>query len=173
MFEEFSPRFESSFRAFFMLWVIGWAVFNGFDTLRQYAVFGYSGTTENTNLLLAWFFNLSTSILALTLGIVLLFWASNVPNRIKKLRPITNIPFFTGLTIIYYLFPTISSILVGVLFNTDAKLSTFIFQAGWLLPSVVILVFHLLYYMNINKYNELLEESQDNPQAPAQPTVVE
>jgi len=166
MFEEFSPRFESAFRTFFLLWVVGWAVFNGFDALRQYAEFGYSGTTENTNLLLAWFFNLATSILAFTLGIVLLFWASNVPTRIKKLKPIRNISFFTGITIVYYLFPTISNILTDMLFNDTAGLSSFIFQAGWLLPSVVILVFHLLYYMNINKYNELLEESQKNPQAP-------
>jgi hypothetical protein len=165
MFEEFSPRFESTFRAFFMLWVIGWAFFNGFDTLRQYAEFGYSGTSDNPSLLLAWFFNLATSILALTLGIVLLFWASNVPNRIKKLKHITNISLFIGLTVVYYLLPTISTILITAIFTPEKGLRTFIFQAGWLLPSVVILVFHMLYYMNINKYNELLEESQNNPKA--------
>lgn len=173
MFDEFSPRFESAFRAFFMLWVIGWAFFNGFDALRQYAEFGYSGSTENANLLLEWFFSLATSILALTLGIVLLFWASNVPNRIKKLKPIKNISLFIGLTIVYYLFPTISNILIDMLFNPTAGLSAFIFQAGWLLPSVVILVFHMLYYININKYNELLEESQNNPQTPNQAPIVE
>ena len=52
-----------------------------------------------------------------------------------------------------------------MLFNPTAGLSTFIFQAGWLIPSVVILVFHILYYVNINKYNELLEESKDKPQS--------
>jgi hypothetical protein len=174
MFEEFSPRFESSFRTFLMLWVIGWAVINGFTALASYGEFSFSGYGNDAELL-RWWFKIITSILALTLGVVLLFWSSNVPNRIKKLRPITNVQLFIGLTIVYYLFPTISNILIDMAFNTgeESLLRIFVFQTAWLFPSIILLVFHMLYYVNINKYNELLEESQNTPQAPAQPTVVE
>lgn len=160
MFEEFSPRFESAFRTVLIVWVVGWAFFNGFDALRQYAEFGYTGTSTDADLL-EWFFRLITSILALTLGIVLLFWSSNVPNRIKKLRPITNVSLFMGLTVVYYLFPTLSKIVIDAAFGDAASfLRTFIFNSAWLFPSIIFLVFHLLYYMNINKYNETLLESQ-------------
>lgn len=160
MFEEFSPRFESAFRTVLIVWVVGWAFFNGFDALRQYVEFGYSATSTDADLL-EWFLRLITSILALTLGIVLLFWSSNVPNRIKKLRPITNISIFMGLTVVYYLFPTLSKIVIDAAFgDATSFLRTFIFNAAWLFPSIIFLVFHLLYYMNINKYNETLLESQ-------------
>ena len=174
MFEEFSPRYESSFRTFLMLWVIGWAVINGFTALASYADFSAYGDFDNTQLL-SWWFKIIISILALTLGIVLLFWASNIPNRIKKLKPITNISLFIGLTIVYYLFPTVSNIIIDIAFNTGdlEVLELFVFQTAWLFPSIIVLVFHMLYYVNINKYNELLEESQNNPQATAQSTVVE
>jgi hypothetical protein len=160
MFEEFSPRFESTFRTIFILWVVGWAFINGFDVLRQYAEFGYSSGGSDAALII-WFFRLITSVLALTLGIVLLFWSSNVPNRIKKLRPISNIPLFTGLTVLYYLFPTVAKIVIDTAAATNETfLRTFIFNSAWLFPSIIILVFHLLYYLNIGKYNETLEESQ-------------
>ena len=154
MFDEFSPRFESTFRTIFILWVVGWAFINGFDVLRQYVQFGYSSGGSDADLII-WFFRIITSVLALTLGIVLLFWSSNVPNRIKKLRPITNIPLFTGLTVVYYLFPTIAKIVLD-----GSLLRVFIFNTAWLFPSIIILVFHLLYYLNISRYNETLEEAQ-------------
>jgi NADH:ubiquinone oxidoreductase subunit 5 (subunit L)/multisubunit Na+/H+ antiporter MnhA subunit len=164
MFEEFSPRYESAFRTFFILWVVGWAVFNGFDSLAKYAEFSFSSSSSDAELL-EWWFRIIVSILASTLGIVLLFWSSNIPNRIKKLKPITNISLFIGLTIVYYLFPTISDILISISFNTDgaSALRLFVFQTAWLFPSIIVLVFHMLYYVNINKYNELLEESKNKP----------
>jgi hypothetical protein len=168
MFEEFSPRFESAFRTFLMLWVVGWAIINGFTTLASYAQFSISSYSNDAQLL-EWWFRIIVSIIALTLGIILLFWSSNVPNRIKKLRPITNISLFVGLTIVYYLFPTVSNILVDLSFNTEgaSALKLFIFQTAWLFPSIIVLVFHMLYYMNIKKYNEMLEESQNQPQNPS------
>lgn len=166
MFDEFSPRFESSFRTIFIFWVVGWAFINGFDILRQYAEFGFAGGNSDADLII-WFFRLITSILALTLGVVLLFWASNVPNKIKKLKRITNIPLFTGLTVLYYLFPTIAKIVIDTAAATNETfLRTFIFNAAWLFPSIIILIFHLLYYLNISKYNETLEEAQSQPQQP-------
>lgn len=165
MFEEFSPRFESAFRTFFILWVVGWAIVNGFGSLAQYAEFSVS-SYSNDSQLLEWWFRIIVSILAFTLGIVLLFWASNIPNRIKKLKPIANISIFIGLTIVYYLFPTVSDILISISFNTDgaSALRLFVFKTAWLFPSIIVLVFHMLYYVNINKYNELLEESNDKLQ---------
>lgn len=165
MFEEFSPRFESAFRTFLMLWVIGWAAVNGFTALGSYAEFSLSNYSGDAQLL-EWWFKIIVSILALTLGIVLLFWSSNVPNRIKKLRPITNISLFIGLTIVYYLFPTVANILIDLAFNTNntSALQLFVFQTAWLFPSIIVLVFHMLYYVNINKYNEMLEESQSQTQ---------
>lgn len=44
--------------------------------------------------------------------------------------------------------------------TNETFLRTFIFNTAWLFPSIIILVFHLLYYLNIGKYNETLEESQ-------------
>jgi len=165
MFEEFSPRYESAFRTFFILWVVGWAVINGFTALGSYAQFTV-GSYSNDAQLLEWWFKIIVSILALTLGIVLLFWSSNVPPRIKKLRPIGNVSLFIGLTVIYYLFPTVANILIDIAFNTDSSsvLELFVFQTAWLFPSIILLVFHMLYYFNINKYNELLEESRNQPQ---------
>jgi len=162
MFEEFSPRFESAFRTFLIIWVIGWAAVNGFSALGSYAQFSVSEYSDDARLL-EWWFKIIVSILAFTLGVVLLFWSSNVPNRIKKLRPINNISLFIGLTIVYYLFPTVANILVDLAFNTDnsSALRLFVFQTAWLFPSIIVLVFHMLYYININKYNEMLEESQN------------
>lgn len=164
MFEEFSPRYESAFRTFFILWVVGWAIFNGFGSLARYAEFSVSSYSNDAQLL-EWWFGIIVSILAFTLGIVLLFWASNIPNRIKKLKPINNISLFIGLTILYYLFPTVADIIISIAFNNDgaSALSLFVFKTAWLFPSVIVLVFHMIYYVNINKYNELLEESKNQP----------
>lgn len=167
MFEEFSPRFESSFRSFFMIWVIGWAVINGFTALSSYGQFSLSGAGYGDDAeLLRWWFKIITSILALTLGLVLLFWSSNVPDRIKKLKIITNIPLFVGLTIVYYLFPTLSNIVIDMAFNAGGEtlLRMFVFQTAWLFPSIILLGFHMVYYVNINKYNETLLESQAIPE---------
>jgi hypothetical protein len=169
MFEEFSPRFESAFRTFLIIWVIGWAAVNGFSALGSYTQFSLSNYSGDAQLL-EWWFKIIVSILAFTLGVVLLFWSSNVPNRIKQLRPITNISLFIGLTIVYYLFPTVANILVDLAFNTDSTsaLQLFVFQTAWLFPSIIVLVFHMLYYVNINKYNEMLEESQNQISNPVQ-----
>ena len=64
MFDEFSPRFESTFRTIFILWVVGWAFINGFDVLRQYVQFGYSSGGSDADLII-WFFRIITSVLAL------------------------------------------------------------------------------------------------------------
>lgn len=172
MFEEFSPRFESAFRTFFILWVVGWAIFNGFGSLAQYAQFSVN-SYSNDSQLLEWWFRIIVSILAFTLGIVLLFWASNIPNRIKKLKPVSNISLFIGLTVVYYLFPTVSDILISISFNTDgaSALRLFVFKTAWLFPSIIVLVFHMLYYMNINKYNELLEDSNKQPKEVLQENI--
>lgn len=47
----------------------------------------------------------------------------------------------------------------SAVFNPDEFVNKFAFATLWLLPSIIMLVFHIFYYINLNKYNKEVESN--------------
>lgn len=152
MFEEFSPKYESGFRTFFIIWVIGWTMFNLWQVGVNYI--DYESITAGGDAALAeWWFDTFGKIISVSIGFILLFWMSSVPQRIGKGKKISGIPLFMTLTVVYYLFGTIVNLFTAALFNPEDFVEQFVFGTMWLMPSIIILILHMLYYSNLQKYN--------------------
>jgi hypothetical protein len=153
MFEEFSPRFESAFRIFFIIWVCFWGFINIVNLLYTYAVFDSSSNND----LIGWFIQVVGQVITITLGVFLLFIMANVPARIKKAKKISNTALITTMAVAYYLIANILNI--GSVLVTDPENSArnLVFQTAWLLPSIVLLIIHVIYVNNLGAYNESLE----------------
>jgi hypothetical protein len=163
MFEEFSYKYESYFRAFFIVWVLGWSVVNGFRVLFNYSEFAVNNSVEAglSPELGLWWFNTVGQVIGLAVGIMLIFWMASVPSRVAKRKKISSVGLFAGLAVVYYLFATIVDIFASAFFAPDTFAADLVFKSAWLLPSIIILILHSLYFMNLGKYNEELRE---NPQ---------
>jgi len=161
MFDEFSPRYESTFRPFFIVLVLLWTVINGFRILQNYITFANNGSFLGTDYVGIghWWFSTFGLIIGFSIGIFLLFWMSFVPSRIEKNKKIGAIGVLMGITVVYYLFGTVVNLMGAALFNPDEFVDAFAFGTLWLLPSVIILVFHIFYYINLNKYNKEVESN--------------
>lgn len=153
MFSSFSPKFESSFRIFFIVWVSFWTFLNLLQTIWSYASF--SGSNRGAALG-EWWLNTIGAIVAVALGIILLFYMNSNSESIRKNKKLTGIPFFTGLAIVYYLFLNVVKLISTAVFKPDNFADAFIFGTAWLLPSLIIMVIHILYFVNLSKYNEEL-----------------
>lgn len=161
MFDEFSPKYESSFRVIFIIWVVIWSFINAFRILNNYISYSNKGSFIGTDYTSIghWWFSTFGLIIGLAIGIFLLFWMASVPSRIGKNKKIGNIGILMSATVVYYLFGTIVSAMGSALFNPDSFVEDFAFLTLWLLPSIIILVFHIIYYTNLNKYNEEVESN--------------
>ena len=154
MFENFSKKFESVFRTVFIVWVCFWGFINLLTLLFQYVSFAGNGGDD----LIRWWFSILGQVVTITLGILLLFMMSNIPSRILKRKRITTIPVMIFMTVVYYLFVTCLELVSNAIFSPENFARDFIFTTAWLMPSIVLLVIHLLYYNNLMKYNEELTE---------------
>ncbi len=81
-------------------------------------------------------------------------------NAIRKFKKITNINIVLAMSVTYYLLPTISSIFGLMVFDPNNFINRFPFIVTWLFPSLVLLVLHILYCINLNKFNSNLEENK-------------
>ena len=163
MFEEFSYKYESSFRSFFIVWVIGWSVVNGIRALYNYSDFALN-TSQSAGIspeLGLWWFNTVGQIIGLAVGIILIFWMTSVPSRISKRKKINSIGLFAGLAVLYYLFATVIDIFATAFFDPSVFGTTVIFKTAWLLPSIIILILHVFYFMNLGVYNDELEKNPE------------
>jgi len=155
MFEEFSKTFESAFRVFFIIWVSFWGVINIINLLYTYATFDLSANND----LVAWFINAVGQVITVTLGIFLLFIMANVPARIRKGKKIGNTSLITTLAVCYYLIANILNIGAVLITNPDDAARNLVFQTAWLLPSIVLMIIHILYVSNLSTYNNSLAAS--------------
>jgi len=161
MFDEFSPKYESSFRVVFVIWVLFWAVVNIFQILRNYADYASTSSfigSDYVNLGHWWFITFGM-IIGFAIGIFLLFWTVSVPSRIEKNKKIGSIGILMSATVVYYFFTTIIDLMGSALFNPENFINDFAFGTLWLLPSIIILVFHMFYYINLQKHNKEVESN--------------
>lgn len=154
MFESFSPKFESGFRIFFIVWVCIWSSVDIFQLLIKYATFSTISQAEQGR----WLFDILGAVIGLTTGILLLFYMSGISSTIKKSKKVGGIALWIMLVVFYYLFKTFTNILGLIIFAPDKISTEFIGLIGWFIPSIVVLVMHVLYFVNIMKYREELEE---------------
>ena len=154
MLENFSKQFESGFRVFFMVWVSFWGVLNVFGLLSKYASFG--GYKSQPGELGYWWMNTFGSVITVAVGVFLLFMMAGIPSIIAKKKKIKNIPMMTVLACVYYLFITTVSIFAEAIFKPDKFTEAFVFLSMWMLPSIILLIVHILYFSNLRKYNEEL-----------------
>jgi hypothetical protein len=157
MFDDFSKQFESAFRIFFIIWVSFWGVINIISLLLTYVSFGSASDSD----LLGWFINSLGQVITITLGVFLLFIMSNIPARIKKATPIKSIGLITTLAVCYYLVANLFNIAAVLVTNPDDATRNLVFQVAWLLPSIVIMVIHILYTINLSAYNSSLEAKKN------------
>lgn len=157
MFEEFSKQFESVFRVFFIVWVSGWGLYNIGNLLLGYSEIA---DTSDSNELGLFFFSTLGHVVTITCGIFLLFMMSNVPGRIAKAKKATKLGIMTALVVVYYLFVTILDLFSRTIFAPEDFAEDFVKITAWLLPSIVIMVIHILYISNLRKYNETLQSAQ-------------
>ncbi len=161
MFETFSKTFESTFRTIFICWVCLWGFFNMVSLFISYASF--STTASNTSVA-SWGLNTLGDILTLTFGIVLFCMMIATAGNIAKNKKVTNIPLMTGLAVLYYLFRTIMQILGEAIYRPETFGKQFIFLVMWLLPSIILMVIHIIYFNNLGKYNEELRHPKTEVQ---------
>lgn len=155
MSENFSKSFESAFRVVFIIWVCFWGFFNVVTLLSQYA--NFSNLNETSNELGYWWLTTLATAVTVSLGVFLLFYMASVPNIIVKKKKISNLGLMIGLTAVYYLFITFMQIFATAIFKSENFARDFVFLSAWLFPSIILLVVHILYYNNLNKYNQELE----------------
>jgi hypothetical protein len=153
MFETFSARFESIFRVIFIIWVSFWGLLNLGGLLVQYASFSTSSSDLNLG---EWWLNTMATVLTITVGLVLLFFMSTLPGRIKNKKKIGSIPLMLALVVVYYLFATGVQIFAKAIFSPTTFATDFVFLSAWLFPSIILMVIHILYFVNLSKYNEEL-----------------
>lgn len=152
--DEFSPKFESVFRVFFIIWVCFWGVIDIFTLLGNYAAINV-GEITTTNLG-EWWVNILSTLVGITCGMVLLFIMTTIPSRIAKSKKITKIGLMTTLAVVYYLFPTFADIFASALFDAVNFPIEFARLSAWLLPSIIMLVFHIAYFSDLRAFNREL-----------------
>ena len=156
MFETFSKTFESTFRIIFICWVCFWGFFDLSQLIFSYASF--AGSKPSSNVLGFWWVNTLGQVIAVSLGVFLLFMMINIPGRIAALKKVSNISLMIAMVVAYYLTKTIAQIFATAIFKAPDFASEFIFLSAWLFPSLILMVVHILYFVNVGKYNLTLEQ---------------
>jgi|LakMenEpi03Aug12_release.lakeMendotaPanAssembly.Ray.scaffolds.fasta_scaffold26453_6 hypothetical protein len=159
MFENFSKTYEGVFRVIFIIWVSLWGFINLINLIVKYASFSSIYDNGGSQLGL-WWVDTIGHVLTITFGISLFSFMLTIPGKIKKNKPVTNVSLMVALVIFYYLFITVMNIVANLLFDPGGFAKYFAFSTAWLLPSIVLMVFHILYFVNVNRYNVELEEKQ-------------
>jgi uncharacterized membrane protein len=157
MFEKFSAQFESGFRIFFIVWVSFWGFINLSGLLTQYAQF--ASISEKPTQLGYWWLNTMGTVVTVAIGIFLFFMMVSVAGRIRDGLKINNISLMTAMAVFYYLFVTIVQIFAGAIFKPETFSKDFVFLTAWLLPSIIIMVVHILYFNNLGVYNRSLKKT--------------
>ena len=156
MFENFNKSFDGGFRAIFVVWFLFWGLSDLFRLIYQYGSF-YANTNASTNDLLTWWLSTFGNIIALTIGLFLFFMMLNSGNNISEKKIVKGINTMQILAICYYLFYTIFKILIEMYSNKQELIRMLIFSSAWILPSIVLLIIHLMYLQNLDTYNKELE----------------
>ena len=107
-----------------------------------------------------WWFETMATVVTLSAGIFLFFMMINIANSIIKLKKVKGIGLMIALAVFYYLFVTITQLFAGAVFKPATFLQDFVKGTAWLFPSVILMVVHILYFVNISKYNELLDTAK-------------
>lgn len=156
MLENFSKKFESVFRVFFLFWVSFWFIINLVDLGITYT--GYQNFSDSQ--LIGWLFKIFGQVITIVIGIFLVFLMSGVPKKITNNQPITNISYITALAVCYYLVANILNIGTILILQPDNAFRNIVFQLGWLLPSIIILVLHIFYTLNLSAFNSELNKNK-------------
>jgi hypothetical protein len=91
-----------------------------------------------------------------------------IPYKIAKGEKIQFFSLMQTIAVFYYLFLTIVRLFVDIIYSTnrDETIKILAFSAAWLFPSIVMMVFHFIYFHNLSKYVEFIEnKSAANKQA--------
>jgi hypothetical protein len=165
LFEGFSHTYEKVFRTIFIIWASVWLFINFFEIAYQYSVFDQ---IYYENRLVGWVLDTISTIISFSIGIALLAMMIAIPYKIAKSEKIQFFSLMQTIAVFYYLFLTLVRLFVDVIYSTnrDATIKTLVFSAAWLFPSIVMMVFHFIYFHNLSKYVEFIEnKSAANNQA--------
>ena len=164
-FEGFSHIYEKVFRTIFVIWASIWLFVNFFEIAYQYSVFDQ---IYYENRLIGWVLDTISVVISFSIGVALLAMMIAIPYKIAKSEKIQFFSLMQTIAVFYYLFLTLVRLFVDVIYSTnrDETIKTLVFSAAWLFPSIVMMVFHFIYFHNLSKYVELIEsKSVSNKQA--------
>ncbi len=165
LFEGFSHTYEKVFRTVFIIWASVWLFINFFEIAYQYSVFDQM---YYENRLVGWVLDTISTIISFSIGVALLAMMIAIPYKIAKGEKIQFFSLMQTIAVFYYLFLTLVRLFVDIIYSTnrDETIKILVFSAAWLFPSIVMMVFHFIYFHNLSKYIEFIEnKSAANKQA--------
>jgi Na+/melibiose symporter-like transporter len=158
MFESFSKGYESFFRVVTIIWVVMWTFINASQTITQYFTLYNTDKDIQAQDILGVILNWITIIV----GIALVGLMIAISNRIEKKKIVKSLPILGTLGVVYYLFKTFMDLIITVMVKSDSVRGIqkeLLFNTIWIIPSIILLVCHFVYIVNVSKYNQELTES--------------
>jgi len=155
LFQNFSHVYEKTFRIVFIVWASLWLFINFFEIVYQYSIFEQK---YYENLVVSWALNTVSTIISFSIGVVLLAMTIAIPYKIAKGQEIQFLPLMKVLVAFYYLFLTLIRSAIDITYSATSEeaIKTFVFSTSWIFPSLVLMVFHFIYFYNLSKYTESL-----------------
>lgn len=152
MFESFNKKYESVVRTIVTIWISVWTFFNFFSFLISLA--SYSSIVGKSSEIGFWFFNSIASFVGFVLAAVILFLLNATGKAISLNKKIKFAGLLLTMGCIYFILPTFTSLFGNALFKPNDFITYLPFTFIWLLPSLTFTVFFVIYFLNLNKYNE-------------------
>ena len=161
MFPEFNKSFQNIYQSVAITWISFWMVINIFNYGANLIQFETMRNSKFFNMG-QWFFQSFGAFIGLLLGLVIIFLLVSINGSINKRKAVTSNGILLAIGVIYFLLPTLTDAFGMALFNP----SEFTYRVPqlfiWLLPSMTFAVFHILNFINTNKYQSEYEINLKN-----------
>jgi hypothetical protein len=151
---------QTIFRIIFLIWASVWGVINLFQIVYQYARFNSVYETGSDAKLGLWFWTVSSLVISVALGISLLYKVSIIPRELKEHGKVPNLGAYTVMIVFYYFFVNLMSIGSNFVLNRSNFLKEFTFTTAWLFPSLIMFVFHIFYFLNLESKSTGIKEAK-------------
>ena len=158
---------NKSYPSFFIVWITFWIFIDGCILL------GYTTASANdpnfwtSSLSRSFWFDLAGIVTSFIIGMMLIFLSLQIDRNVKKSQIIPNPGNFLILGMVFFYFRNIISI-AKFIATVEPKwyLTSLVFTAVLLIPSIVISFFHYFFYKDILDYNDKI--NLDNSKKSAQ-----
>ena len=158
---------NKSYPSFLIVWITFWIFIDGCILLGYTAASSEQSFWTNQALVKNFWFDLAGIITSFIIGMILIFLSLQIDRNVKKSQIIPNPSNFLILGMVFFYFRNIISIAKFIV-TVEPKwyLTSLVFTAVWLIPSIVISFFHYFFYKDTLDYNDKI--NLDNSKKSAQ-----